>query len=204
MSLWASARLSYGPCARAGVYAPMVSVRRVVKARVFIPASRVRHVGQPQRSRQVPNHGRKRRAGATGIARAASRVFDIREHLARSVRVAHVHVNLHGAGRNVEAAGEPPEPDQVLQALALAYERYTRGFERSFREREGDRVPGLEDRDELRRHTPGYFPRKSRRNPTVSIVPCAMTDTQRLRPVTKYKSPNTKPPNPAVSMPESP
>src|SRR3989442_14469702 len=42
MSLWASARLSYGPCARAGVYAPMVSVRRVVSARVFIRASMVR------------------------------------------------------------------------------------------------------------------------------------------------------------------
>src|SRR6266566_7244217 len=204
MSLWASARLSYGPCERAGVYAPMASVRRVVKARVLIRASRFRHVGQPQHSRQAPNHGRKRRAGATGIARAASRVFDIREHLPRTVGVANVHVNLHGAGRDVEAAGEPPEPDQVLQALALAYERYTRGFECSFREREGHRVPGLEDGDKPRRHEPGYFPRKSRRNPTVSIVPWAMTDTQRLRPVTKYKSPNAKPPNPAVIMPESP
>src|SRR2546426_4140734 len=42
MSLWASARLSYGPCARAGVYAPMVSVRRVVSARVFTRASMIR------------------------------------------------------------------------------------------------------------------------------------------------------------------
>src|SRR5712691_3917332 len=204
MSLWASACLSYGPCARAGVYAPMASVRRVVNARVFIRASKVRHVAPPQRSRRAPNHGRKRCTGATGIARAASRVFDIREHLPRSVGVANVHVNLHGAGRDVEAAGEPPEPDQVLQALALAHERYACGFECSFREREGHRVPGPEDRDELGRHTPGYFPRKSRRNPTVSIVPCAMTDTQRLRPVTRYKSPNVKPPNPAVIMPDGP
>src|SRR5256885_9278357 len=55
MSLWASACLSYGPCARAGVYAPMASVRRVLNARVFIRASMVRHVGQPQRSRQAHN-----------------------------------------------------------------------------------------------------------------------------------------------------
>src|SRR5216117_499007 len=204
MSLWASACLSYGPCARAGVYAPMASVRRVVNARVFIRASKVRHVAPPQRPRRVPNHGRKRCTGATGIARAALRAFDIREHLPRSVGVANVHVNPHGARRDVEAAGEPSEPDQVLHTLALAYERYTRGFECSFREREGHRVPGLEDRHELGRHAPGYLPRKSRRNPTVSIVPWAMTDTQRLRPVTRYKSPNVKPPNPAVIMPESP
>src|SRR6266550_1757465 len=132
MSLWASARLSYGPCERAGLYAPRASVRRVVSASLFIRASMVRQ----------------------------------------------------GYGKS------------TLRAL--------QGFECCFREREGDRVPGLEDRDELGRHTPGYFPRKSRRNPTVSIVPWAMTDTQRLRPVTKYKSPNTKPPNPAVIMPESP
>src|SRR5256885_11801935 len=42
MSLWASARLSYGPCERAGVYAPMASVRRVVSASLFIRASKVR------------------------------------------------------------------------------------------------------------------------------------------------------------------
>lgn len=134
----------------------------------------------------------------------ALRVFDIREHLPRSLGVPNVHKNPHGAGRDVEAAGEPPEPDQVLQTLALADEPYTRGFEGSFREREDHWVPGLKDRNEPGLHTPGYFPKKSRRNPTVSIVPCAMTDTQRLRPVTKYKSPNTKPPNPAVIMPASP
>src|SRR6266581_142963 len=205
MSLWASARSSYGPCERAGVYAPMASVRRVVKARVLIRASRFRHVGQPQHSRQAPNHGRKRRAGATGIARAASRVFDIREHLPRTDGVANVHVNLHGAGRDVEAAGEPPEPDQVLQTLALAYERYTRGFERSFREREGHGVRGLKDCDHFELpHVPGYLPRNNRRKPTVSMVPCATTATQRLRPVTRYKSPNVKPPNPAVIMPDGP
>src|SRR2546422_7450675 len=66
MSLWASACLSYGPCARAGVYAPMASVRRVLNARVFIRASMVRHVGQPQRSRQAQNERRKRCAAATG------------------------------------------------------------------------------------------------------------------------------------------
>src|SRR5437762_12905440 len=42
MSLWASARLSYGPCERAGVYAPMASVRRVASASLFIRASMVR------------------------------------------------------------------------------------------------------------------------------------------------------------------
>src|SRR2546430_13450820 len=42
MSLWASARLSYGPCELAGVYAPMASVRRVVSASLFIRASMVR------------------------------------------------------------------------------------------------------------------------------------------------------------------
>src|SRR5438128_1927857 len=42
MSLWASARLSYGPCERAGVYAPRASVRRVVSASLFIRASMVR------------------------------------------------------------------------------------------------------------------------------------------------------------------
>src|SRR6266550_3207379 len=42
MSLWASARLSYGPCELAGVYAPMASVRRVVSASFFIRASMVR------------------------------------------------------------------------------------------------------------------------------------------------------------------
>src|SRR5205809_6626960 len=40
--LWASARLSYGPCERAGVYAPMASVRRVASASLFIRASMVR------------------------------------------------------------------------------------------------------------------------------------------------------------------
>src|SRR5712692_4330382 len=133
------------------------------------------------------------------------RVFDIRERLSRSLGVASVHVNLYGSGRDVEAAGEPPEPDQVLQALALAYERYTRGFECPFREREGYGVRGLEDCDHFGlSHVPGYFPRNSRRKPTVSMVPCAMTDTQRLRPVTKYKSPNTNPPNPAAIMPDAP
>src|SRR5439155_25754529 len=102
MSLWASARLSYGPCERAGVYAPMASVRRVVKARVLIRASRFRHVGQPQHSRQAPNHGRKRRAGATGMARAASRAFDIREHLPRTCGLATVYATLAGAGREFE------------------------------------------------------------------------------------------------------
>src|SRR5438445_12997054 len=139
MSLWASARLSYGPCELAGVYAPMASVRRVVSASFFIRASRVRQ----------------------------------------------------GYGKS------------TLRARFKGF-RYTRGFECSFREREGYRVPGLEDRHELGRHAPGYFPKKSRRNPTVSIMPCAMTDTQRLRPATKYKSPNTKPHNPAVIMPEGP
>src|SRR5213083_2319041 len=201
MSLWASARLSYGPCERAGVYAPRASVRRVVNARVFIRASKVRHVAPPQRSQRAPNHGRKRCTGATGIARAASRVLDIREHVPRSVGVA----NLHGAGRDVEAAAEPPEPDQVLQTLALAYDRYTRGFERSFREREGHGVRGLKDCDHFELpHVPGYLPRNSRRKPTVSMVPCATTATQRLRPVTRYKSPNVKPPNPAVIMPDGP
>src|SRR5256885_13114551 len=42
MSLGASARLSYGPCERAGVYAPRASVRRVVSASLFIRASMVR------------------------------------------------------------------------------------------------------------------------------------------------------------------
>src|SRR5438445_10874717 len=42
MSLWASARLSYGPCELAGVYAPMASVRRVVSASFFIRSSMVR------------------------------------------------------------------------------------------------------------------------------------------------------------------
>src|SRR5437773_6679293 len=205
MSLWASACLSYGPCARAGVYAPMASVRRVVNARVFIRASKVRHVAPPQRPRRVPNHGRKRCTGATGIARAALRAFDIREHLPRSVGVANVHVNPHGAGRDVEATGEPPEPDQVLQTLALAYERYTRGFECSFREREGHGVRGLKDCDHFGLpHVPGYLPRNSRRKPTVSMVPCATTATQRLRPLTRYKSPNVKPPNPAMIMPDGP
>src|SRR5207249_1872390 len=139
MSLWASARLSYGPCARAGVYAPMASVRRVASASLFIRASMVRQ----------------------------------------------------GYGKS------------TLRARFKGF-RYTRGFECSFREREGHRVPGLEDRHELGRHAPGYFPKKSRINPTVSIVPWAMTDTQRLRPVTRYKSPNVKPPNPAVIMPDSP
>src|SRR5437870_9945606 len=118
------------------------------------------------------------------------------------------------ARRGVRAKGECQEGGQReplhtgLHGPTGIWEVYTaralQGFECCFREREGDRVPGLEDREELGRHTPGYFPRKSRRNPTVSIVPWAMTDTQRLRPVTKYKSPNTKPPNPAVIMPESP
>src|SRR5207247_1893916 len=118
------------------------------------------------------------------------------------------------ARRGVRAKGECQEGGQReplhtgVHGPTGIWEVYTaralQGFECCFREREGDRVPGLEDRDELGRHTPGYFPRKSRRNPTVSIVPWAMTDTQRLRPVTKYKSPNTKPPNPAVIMPESP
>src|SRR5438132_4682852 len=118
------------------------------------------------------------------------------------------------ARRGVRAKGECQEGGQReplhtgLHGPTGIWEVYTaralQGFECCFREREGDRVPGLEDRDELGRHTPGYFPRKSRRNPTVSIVPWAMTDTQRLRPATKYKSPNTKPPNPAVIMPEGP
>src|SRR6266550_7624460 len=129
MSLWASARLSYGPCERAGVYAPMASVRRVVSASFFIRVSMVRQ----------------------------------------------------GYGKS------------TLRARFKGF-RYPRGLS----------GPGLEDGDELRRHTPGYLPRKSRRNPTVSIVPWAITDTQRLRPVTKYKTPNTKPPKPAVNMPESP
>src|SRR5206468_894057 len=123
MSLWASACLSYGPCARAGVYAPMASVRRVVNARVFIRASKVRHVAPPQRPRRVPNHGRKRCTGATGIARAALRAFDIREHLPRSVGVANVHVNPHGAGRDVEAGGtararsSPADPRPRLRTV---------------------------------------------------------------------------------------
>src|SRR6266702_3259656 len=142
--------------------------------------------------------------GSLHCARA-SRVFDIREHLPRSVGVSNVHVNLHGAGRDVEAAGEPPKPDQVLQTLALAYERYTRGFERSFREREGHGVRGLKDCDHFELpHVPGYLPRNNRRKPTVSMVPCATTATQRLRPVTRYKSPNVRPPNPAVIMPDGP
>src|SRR2546426_11855264 len=120
MSLWASARLSYGPCERAGVYAPRASVRRVVSASLFIRASMVRQ----------------------------------------------------GYGKSTARA---------LQ-----------GFECCFREREGHRVPGLEDRHELGPHAPGCLPRKSRRNPTVSIVPWAMTDTQRLRPVARYKSPRSE------------
>src|SRR2546425_845474 len=58
-------------------------------------------------------------------------------------------MNFHGTGRDIEAAGEPPEPNQVLQALALGHERYALRFERPLREREGDRIPSLEDGDEL-------------------------------------------------------
>src|SRR2546425_10356634 len=95
MSLWASARLSYGPCERAGAYAPRASVRRVVSASLFIRASMVRQ----------------------------------------------------GYGKS------------TLRARFKGF-RYTRGFECSFREREGHRVPGLEDRHQLGRHAPGYLPRK--------------------------------------------
>src|SRR6266480_5396520 len=140
MSLWASACLSYGPCARAGVYAPRASVRRVVSASLFIRASMV-----PQ-----------------------------------------------GYGKS------------TLRARFKGF-RYTRGFERSFREREGHGVRGLKDCDHFGLpHVPGYLPRNSRRKPTVSMVPCATTATQRLQPVTRYKSPNVKPPNPAVIMPDGP
>src|SRR5207244_1213880 len=103
----------------------------------------------------------------------SSRVFDIREHLPGQLDIADVHVKLHGASRGVEAAAEPAEPDQILQTLALDHERYVFGFERRLSEREGDRVCGLEDGHELasRPHEPGYLPKKSSRNPTVSIVP---------------------------------
>src|SRR5438067_7136117 len=97
MSLWASARLSYGPCERAGVYAPMASVRRVVSASFFIRASMVRQ----------------------------------------------------GYGKS------------TLRARFEGF-LYTRGFECSFREREGHRFHCLEDRHELVRHAPGYLHRENR------------------------------------------
>src|SRR5881397_3720987 len=139
MSLWASACLSYGPCARAGGYAPMASVSRVLSARVFMRASMV-HMWDSRNAR-----GRHRMNAASVVE--ASRVFDIRKHLSRRLSVANVHADLHGTGRDVEAAGEAPQPDQVLEAFALRHERYALGFERRLREREGD---GVRDRKSTR------------------------------------------------------
>src|SRR5213593_1512373 len=115
MSLWASVRLSYGPWACAGVFAPSVSVMRVASATVFIRDSLMRYVGQPQRSR---NHGETAASDvppqqiSTPIG--ASRVFDIREHFPGQLGAAAVHLHLHGACRDVEAPREAPDPDQIL------------------------------------------------------------------------------------------
>src|SRR2546426_11342103 len=150
MSLCASACLSYGPWAGAGVYAPIASVRTVASPTVFIRDSMVRHVGQLPSSRKARRERCKRCAAATGIGPAgadASCIVDIGEHLPRGLGVTDVHLNFHGTGRDIEATGKPPEPDQVLQALALGHERDALQFERPLREREGDRVPGLEDRE---------------------------------------------------------
>src|SRR6266550_4134940 len=97
------------------------------------------------------------------------------------------------ARRGVRAKGECQEGGQReplhtgLHGPTGIWEVYTaralQGFECCFREREG--------------LASGYFPRRCRRNPTLSIVQWAMTDTQRLRRVTKFKSPSTKPPNSA-------
>src|SRR6267378_4390807 len=74
-------------------------------------------------------------------------MFDIREQLPCHLGVAGVHVKPHGTRRDVEARREPPQADQVLEALALRHERYALGFERGLREREGHGVCGLKDCD---------------------------------------------------------
>src|SRR5438477_7669205 len=156
MSLCASACLSYGPWAGAGAYAPTASVRTVASATVFIRDSMVRHVGQLQGSRKARRERCKRCAAATGIGPAgadASSVFDIGEHLPRGLGVTDVHLNFYGTGRDIEAAGKPPDPDQVLQALALGHERDALQFERSEERRVGK---------ECRSRWGGYHYKKTR------------------------------------------
>src|SRR5438876_1583232 len=147
MSLCASACLSYGPWAGAGVYAPITSVRTVASATVFIRDSMVRHVGQLHSSRKARRERCKRCAAATGIGPAgadASSVFDIGEHLPRGLGVTDVHLNFHGTGRDIGAAGKPRDTDRVLQALALGHDSDDLHFERPLRIRGGDQVTGLD------------------------------------------------------------
>ena len=108
--------------------------------------------------------------------------------------------------REAKTLGDRPgggvcAPAGVLSAAPLTLRASRPGRQRLF-------MQAISPRDDQPRQegsqTPGYRPKKSSVNPTVSTVPCAIIGTQRLRPALRYSMPNTRPLNPAIMTPEAP